>query len=896
MFQRFKFVYFLFIATIFLVTPQETFSIPIDDFNSAQTVISSTLDKSEINAVNNQGSIGGKRRITAKLKSGTSLTTSVASSGYSADGIYNFQLLPDSSGEAKIIWDGASSLTENVSETGFPLRDLAPKGETMLRLYIHNFTYANFKPTELNIKLFGPYVSGRTGADESSRKVSSYKLILNNRPRDNELLNIAFSNFKPLYNAVVDIHKVNAISIQILGDGNRLILGCLETTDGILTSCKYKLPEGKKCLPGQMPGDANGDCCTNLEDREILKSNFGKPSQGAINGDFNDDGFLDAADFAAWSDYSYKACLPQSLTAIPANSAPTPTLAPTQLPALSLPQITNKLFDANGAGALTNFVDGNGTGIDRIVNEAGNNVYAEKGPRTLFGSEYIKVHPNYTYRLKGKFKSTGTNLSKLFFGLAHYDINGKLIFPWYVLRRGSDAKILTVANNVINVTTQGLNDWAQPGTVAYDRSLGFYYDGNTDKLPDFVLTYYPDNNSSSTATTSGSYNSLGTSTINLNTALPAAEAAKIIANVSVVKNHYSGSTYQYSAASNVSVPKSWTNYESSNITGEGFSVASEIFRKSTRFVRILILSNYGQTENEELYFDDIKFEQIGGAILYPGDYDGNGCVDDADRIFWKNAARDVSVPKGTGADGNGDGYVDLADYTTWRDNLGKGVCINPPTPTYTPTPSVTPTTDPILPGETGDLEHQIIGSEFDDYRGTAKIRAILKFPSSQSNPTQSDLEAAMKTAILNYVENISAEDTSAASISWKKIGKTLKDTTAANSNSDSIGKIKCGENCPNCANGNEHCCETDINDETQEDTPTPTPTPTPTQTYTKTNTRTPSNTPTSGPPQPTRRPTSTPTNNSNCTPTTKRGLGLGAGYTNPCYVPTTGNTDCPPGT
>jgi hypothetical protein len=52
----------------------------------------------------------------------------------------------------------------------------------------------------------------------------------------------------------------------------------------------------------------------------------------------------------------------------------------------------------------------------------------------------------------------------------------------------------------------------------------------------------------------------------------------------------------------------------------------------------------------------------------PGDYDRNGVVEQADNLVWR-ANYGATVAPFTGADGNGDGRVDAADYTVWRDNL-----------------------------------------------------------------------------------------------------------------------------------------------------------------------------------------------------------------------------------
>jgi hypothetical protein len=52
----------------------------------------------------------------------------------------------------------------------------------------------------------------------------------------------------------------------------------------------------------------------------------------------------------------------------------------------------------------------------------------------------------------------------------------------------------------------------------------------------------------------------------------------------------------------------------------------------------------------------------------PGDYDGNALVDEADRLRWQ-ASFGLPVAAGTGADGNGDGMVNAADYIVWRNAL-----------------------------------------------------------------------------------------------------------------------------------------------------------------------------------------------------------------------------------
>ncbi|MCA9188629.1 MAG: dockerin type I repeat-containing protein, partial [Planctomycetales bacterium] len=61
-----------------------------------------------------------------------------------------------------------------------------------------------------------------------------------------------------------------------------------------------------------------------------------------------------------------------------------------------------------------------------------------------------------------------------------------------------------------------------------------------------------------------------------------------------------------------------------------------------------------------------------GAISLPGDYNGNGVVDAADYTVWKDNFGSTTE---LAADGNGNGTIDAADYTIWKDNFGTGAAV-----------------------------------------------------------------------------------------------------------------------------------------------------------------------------------------------------------------------------
>ncbi len=64
--------------------------------------------------------------------------------------------------------------------------------------------------------------------------------------------------------------------------------------------------------------------------------------------------------------------------------------------------------------------------------------------------------------------------------------------------------------------------------------------------------------------------------------------------------------------------------------------------------------------------------RINASAFLPGDYNGDGAVDTADFTYWRNRFGQTVTTPGEGADGNGNGVIDAGDYVFWRKIAASG--------------------------------------------------------------------------------------------------------------------------------------------------------------------------------------------------------------------------------
>ncbi|EKE28432.1 MAG: glycosyl hydrolase protein [uncultured bacterium (gcode 4)] len=250
-----------------------------------------------------------------------------------------------------------------------------------------------------------------------------------------------------------------------------------------------------------------------------------------------------------------------------------------------------KAYDANMDSALS-YVPAHA-----IKNADWQNVFSDIGMNQNYTTEFIPVDPAKTYNITGLFKSAWAIASRLYYGVATFDSNKNFIWAEDVIRYWNDVVVSSYNSTSITVN-QTISWWQDPAAAYYNRSIWFYYDGNTSHLPDYVMMISPN----------WAYSSAIWTTITLNYPLPAHVMTNLILWTTVIKNHWSGGSYLYSAAAYESVPYSWTKYQA-NITGEWFGNWGGAFRLGTRYVKILFLNNYWQGSDTEMLYKNLSFKE-----------------------------------------------------------------------------------------------------------------------------------------------------------------------------------------------------------------------------------------------------------------------------------------------
>ncbi|MDE1465096.1 hypothetical protein [Spartinivicinus poritis] len=229
----------------------------------------------------------------------------------------------------------------------------------------------------------------------------------------------------------------------------------------------------------------------------------------------------------------------------------------------------------------------------------GNTLYQMQGQQR-WTSQLLPVDTALAYQLSGRFKSTGSQASKIYFGLESYDENYNRIDSQHVNRAGTDGLVEQMTDSVVYFKNP-VTGWASSDTPAYKRSIGVYLDGNINKKPDYLIH----SDESSADPEKGGYKLVDDYSIHLNQALPEDMLAKVQPGVTVLKNHQKSSSHIYIASGEV--PQEWTTY-TRQLQGTIWQNSHDHFRPGTRYVKIYVAGNWGQ--GETMQFDDLVLKQV----------------------------------------------------------------------------------------------------------------------------------------------------------------------------------------------------------------------------------------------------------------------------------------------
>ncbi len=150
----------------------------------------------------------------------------------------------------------------------------------------------------------------------------------------------------------------------------------------------------------------------------------------------------------------------------------------------------------------------------------------------------------------------------------------------------------------------------------------------------------------------------------------------------------------------------------------------------------------------------------------PGDYDGDGTVDEADYNVWRTTYGSTTDLR---ADGNDDGHVDAADYTVWRDSIGQ-------LPTVVTPAAASPSTVTDTSTDLSVLGNTVAGEENLTYTWTVSGPADVSFSANGDNAAKNT--TATFGAAGEYEFTVVIENTLVQAITTSSVLVTVEQTVA----------------------------------------------------------------------------------------------------------------------
>ncbi len=210
---------------------------------------------------------------------------------------------------------------------------------------------------------------------------------------------------------------------------------------------------------------------------------------------------------------------------------------------------------------------------------------------------FIPVEADKKYILSGYFRSTGKELSKLFFGFIPYDAKKKEISSFHT--------------NVIPNTGSELTANAYKGDKSVMIRNGMEWRINLKNPKSYAIAFNVKDDFSDLPNRESQYG--------LVKVIPKGDVFKIELSKPLNKDYPIGTKvrehsiaygkYLYTAACGVKVPKEWKEYKGTCTMGKPGRTGWNLFRPGTAFVKILLLANYGQKADAEMQVANIELKE-----------------------------------------------------------------------------------------------------------------------------------------------------------------------------------------------------------------------------------------------------------------------------------------------
>jgi hypothetical protein len=221
-----------------------------------------------------------------------------------------------------------------------------------------------------------------------------------------------------------------------------------------------------------------------------------------------------------------------------------------------------------------------------------------EGNKQFFSKKMIRMKPNKKYQIDVDLKSIGVLESYVYLCIKCFSSENENSFI-----SSSDANYVENSNFIIGLfsdnqiliadsTGKKLTCWNDESKSSHARQAAFYFDGNTDRIPDATLEYI----------------TVKDICITFND-LPKIITDRIIIGTTKIRNHYSSGSFVYPF--NGKINHEWTHISRiiSGINKKNVDVPDK-FRNGTQYFKVGLLVNYQQDKTHIIALKNCKISML----------------------------------------------------------------------------------------------------------------------------------------------------------------------------------------------------------------------------------------------------------------------------------------------